>query len=91
MQRAAEYIHNNLFVLHLVNTIPDSKVHFFLLYYVVEFVCQAGKIFYTELSLDPIGTDLLRSGFMAGAYQRWAFDIASAAESHNPVCGPKKE
>lgn len=53
-------IHNDLFVLHLVNVfyfaqIPGSKDQF-LLYCAAELVGQAGEILYTELSPDSVST-----------------------------------
>lgn len=59
-------IHNDLFVLHLVNVfyfaqLPGSKAQF-QLYSAAELVSQAGEILYTELSPDPISTGLLCSG-----------------------------
>lgn len=64
-------IHNDLFVLHLVNMfyfaqILGSKAQF-LLHYAAELVGQAGEILYTELSPDPISTGLLCSG--GGSWQ----------------------
>lgn len=78
-------IHNDLFVLHLVNVFYFAQLRCskcskaqFRLYSAAELVSQAGEILYTELSPDPISTGLHWWGFVAAAYQQWAFNITSA-------------